>query len=209
MPRNPSVQGVDMFVQIIEGRAKDPARMKALMDRWIDELQPGAEGALGTTAGVTDDGRAIALARFESEAAARANSERPEQGAWWEEMSACYDGDVIFTESEDVETFLAGGSNDAGFVQVMKSSAIDRSAVARMDAAFESVASTVRPDLIGSLRIWTGPTSAYDVAYFTSEADAREGEAKDFPPEVADLMDDFQAVMASNDFIDLHDPWLA
>jgi hypothetical protein len=198
-----------MFVQIIEGRAEDPARMKALMDRWIDELQPGAEGALGTTAGVADDGRAIAFARFESEAAARANSERPEQGAWWQEMSACYAGDVSFTESADVETFLGGGSNDAGFVQVMKSSAIDRSAIARIDAAFESVAASVRPDVIGSLRIWTGPTSAYDITYFTSEAEAREGEAKDFPPEFADLMDDFEAVMASTDFIDLRDPWLA
>ena len=198
-----------MFVQIIEGRAKDPARMKELMDRWIEEIRPGADGLARHHRGVADDGRAIAFARFESEAAARANSERPEQGAWWEQMSACYDGDVTFTESDDVETFLAGGSNDAGFVQVMKSSAIDRSAVARMDAAFESVAATIRPDVIGSLRIWTGPTSAYDVTYFTSEAEAREGEAKDFPPEFADLMDDFQAVMASTDFIDLPDPWLA
>jgi hypothetical protein len=154
-------------------------------------------------------GRAVAFARFESEAAARVYSERPEQGAWWEEMSACYDGDVTFTESDDVETFLDGGSNDAGFVQVMKSSAIDRSAMARMDAAFESMAATFRPDVIGSVRIWTGPTSAYDVTYFTSEAEAREGEAKDFPPEFADLMDDFQTVMASTDIIDLRDPWLA
>jgi hypothetical protein len=208
MAGNPSVRGVDMYVQIIEGRAKDRARMRELMDRWSEELRPGADGFLGSTAGVTDDGRAIAFARFESEAAAVANSDRPEQGAWWEEMSACYDGDVTFTGSDEVEPFLAGGSNDAGFVQVMKSSAIDRSAMARMDAAFESVAATMRPDVIGSLRICTGPTSAYDVTYFTSEAEAREGEAKDFPPEFADLMDDVQAIMASTDFIDLRGPWL-
>lgn len=200
--------GVDMFVQIMEGRAKDPARMKELLVRWMDELRPGAGGFLGTTAGVTDDGRAIAFVRFESAAVARANSERLEQGAWWEEMSACYDGDVAFTESEDVESFLAGGSDDAGFVQVMKSSAIDRAVVARMDAAFESVAATLRPDVIGGARAWTGPTSAYDVTYFTSEAAAREGEAKDFPPEFAELMDDFQAVVASTEFFDLRDPWL-
>lgn len=197
-----------MFVQIIEGRAKDPAEMKKQMERWMEELRPGAEGFLGTTAGVTDDGRAIAVVRFESAAAANANSERPEQGAWWDDMSATYEGDVAFTESEDVESFLAGGSNDAGFVQVMKSSAIDRRAMERIDAAFESVAATHRPDVIGSLRVWTGPSSAYDVTYFTSEAEAREGEAKDVPPEFADLMDDFQAVMASTDFIDLRDPWL-
>lgn len=207
-PGETTVRGVDMFVQIIEGRAEDPAGMKALMGRWTAELRPGADGFLGTTAGVADDGRSIAIVRFESAAAAEANSRRPEQGAWWAEMSACYDGEVTFTGSEDVEFFLGGGSNDAGFVQVMKSSAIDREAMARMDAAFEAVAPTLRPDVIGSGRIWTGPTSAYDVTYFTSEAEAREGEAKDFPPEFADLMDDFQAMLASTEFIDLRDPWL-
>jgi len=201
-------RGVDMFVQIMEGPAKDPAKMEALMDRWIEELEPGAEGFLGTTAGIADDGRAIAIARFESAAAARANSERPEQGEWWAEMSECYDGDVTFTDSEDVEMLLAGGSDDAGFVQVMKSSVVDRELMSRMDAAFESAAPTYRPDVIGSLRIWTGPTSAYDVTYFTSEAAAREGEAKDFPSEFADLMDDFESLMGSTDFIDLRDPWL-
>jgi hypothetical protein len=197
-----------MFVQIMEGRAKDPAKMEALMDRWIDDLRPGAEGFLGTTAGIADDGRAIAIARFESAAAAQANSERPEQGEWWAEMSQCYDGDVTFTESDDVETLLAGGSDEAGFVQVMKSTAIDRALMSRMDAAFESAAPTYRPDVIGSLRIWTGPTSGYDVTYFTSEGAAREGEARDFPSEFADLMDDFQSLMQSTDFIDLRDPWL-
>ena len=200
--------GVDMFVQVMEGRAKHPAKMQELMDRWTEDLRPGAAGFLGTTAGVSDDGRAIAIARFESESAARANSERPEQGAWWGEMSACFDGDVTFTDSDDVETLLGGGSNDAEFVQVMKSSVIDRVLMSRLDAAFESAAPTYRPDVIGSLRIWTGPTSAYDVTYFTSEAEAREGESRDFPPEFAGLVDDLQSLMASTDFIDLRDPWL-
>jgi hypothetical protein len=36
---------------------------------------------------LTDDGRFIALARFESEEAARRNSDRPEQDRWWTEIA--------------------------------------------------------------------------------------------------------------------------
>lgn len=47
---------------------------------------------------------------FESAAAAHANNERAEQGAWWSETETCFDGPVSFTDSEDAEEFLAGGS---------------------------------------------------------------------------------------------------
>ena len=201
-------RGCSMFVQIMEGRVKDPARMKELMERWIDELAPGASGFLGATAGVTTDGRVVNLARFESAAAAEVNSDRPEQGAWWSQMEACFDGDVSFNESEDVTMFLDGGSNDAGFVQVMKSSDVDRDLVDRIDRIFEQHAASLRPDVIGSLRVWTGPRSAYDITYFTSEAEARAGEQRGMPAEFEPLIEQFQSLMASTEFIDLADPWL-
>jgi len=106
------------------------------MDQWMSDMRPGATGFLGSTAGVTDDGYGFAFARFESAAAAKANSERPEQGRWWAETEKCFAGDVTFTDSEDVETFLGGGSNDAGFVQIMRGSA-DRDQLHALDAGFE------------------------------------------------------------------------
>jgi hypothetical protein len=197
-----------MFVQIIEGRAADVDGMRMLMKRWIDELRPGAAGFVGTTAGVAPDGRSIAVVRFDSADAAKANSERPEQGDWWEQMEACYDGDVSFVESDDVSTFMGGGSNDAGFVQVMKIHDADRTAVDRLDALFEEHAPTLRPDIVGGLRVWTGPGSSYDVTYFSNEADARAGESKPMPPEFAEVAGDFETMMANTEFIDLPDPWL-
>lgn len=197
-----------MFVQIIEGRAADTDGMKRLMDQWMDELRPGATGYLGTTAGVTPDGRAIAVVRFESRADAQANSERAEQGAWWSEMEQCYDGEVSFVESEDVETFLDGGSDGAGFVQVMKGHGLDRAAVAGLDALFEEHAPTVRPDVIGGLRAWTAADAAYDVTYFTSEADARAGESKPMPPAFDEVSAVFEHMMANTEFFDLPDPWI-
>jgi hypothetical protein len=197
-----------MFVQVIEGKVADAERLRQQMDRWTQELRPGAAGFLGTTGGVTDDGRGVFLARFDSAAEAKANSDRPEQGQWWAATASCFDGEVTFTDSEDVELFLAGGSNDAGFVQVMKSSGVDRDKVHEMDRQFEEVAAQWRPDLIGSTRVWTGPHRCIDVAYFTSEAAAREGEQKAPPPELAGQSAEFEAMMANTEFLDLRQPWL-
>ena len=81
-----------MFVQVIQGQVSDPEQARAALDRWARELAPGAGGWLGSTAGVTEDGRFIALARFESEEAARRNSDRPEQDRWWAETARLFTG---------------------------------------------------------------------------------------------------------------------
>jgi hypothetical protein len=198
-----------MFVQIIEGKVSDKAGLRRQLDRWEAEIRPGAAGFLGSTSGVTDDGVGFAIARFESAAAANANSERAEQGAWWAETEKCFDGPVSFTDSDDAEEFLAGGSNDAGFVQVMKSaSGVDRAVVKDLDERFAKHAATWRPDLIGGVRIWTGETSTVDVNYFTSEAKARENENKEPPAELAEVFAQFGDLMANTEFLDLRDPWL-
>jgi len=196
-----------MFVQIIEGKTSDAEGLMAHGDKWQEDVRPGAVGYLGVTAGVAADGRTIAIVRFESEEAARANSERPEQGAWFEGMQKLYDGEPSFTESSDVSEFLGGGSNDAGFVQIMKSAGVDRAQMERLDATFDSFAQH-RPDLIGSVRIWTGPDSCVEAAYFTSEADARKGEQTELPEEVQAQMAEFEAMMANTEFIDLPNPQL-
>jgi hypothetical protein len=198
-----------MFVQIIEGKVSDKAGLRRRLDRWEAEIRPGAAGFLGSTSGVTDDGVGFAIVRFESASAAQANSERAEQGAWWAETEKCFDGPVSFTDSEDAEEFLAGGSNDAGFVQVMKTpSGVDRAGVKDLDERFAKHAATWRPDLIGGVRIWTGESSAVDVNYFTSEAEARENEGKEPPAELAEAFAQFAESMASTEFLDLRDPWL-
>jgi hypothetical protein len=69
-----------VFVQVIQGQVADAGKLKGGLDRWIQELVPGSIGWLGTTAGVTGDGRFIELARFESEDAARRNSNPPRTG---------------------------------------------------------------------------------------------------------------------------------
>jgi hypothetical protein len=117
-----------MFVQVIEGKVKDSDLMKRQGERWRQEIKPGAKGYLGHTGGITADGTSIDVVRFESQADAQANSKRPEQGAWWNETEKAYDGPVTFTESSDTELLFGGGSNEAGFVQVMKGKVKDADA---------------------------------------------------------------------------------
>lgn len=196
-----------MFVQMIEGRTTDAEGLRRQGERWQADLRPGAKGFLGATAGVADDGRAITIVRFESEDAARANSERPEQGAWWTDTAKYYEGDVDFTESSDVTEFLRGGSDDAGFVQIMKVAGVDRAQVERLDGSLEQLAGA-RPDLIGGLRVWTGPDRYVEAAYFTSEAEARAAERAEVPEELQATMAEFQEIVAKTEFIDLRDPQL-
>ena len=196
-----------MFVQIIEGRVSDADGLRRQLDRWQAEVRPGAEGFLGSTGGLTDDGRAIVVARFESADAAKANSDRAEQSAWWAETEKCFEGAPTFAETTEVESFLTGGSDDAGFVQVMRGSA-DRARLATLDREMERHSAQWRPDVIGGMRFWTSPSDYTEVVYFTSEADARAGEQKPPPEEFAPYMADFEQMMQGTEFIDLHDPML-
>jgi hypothetical protein len=196
-----------MFVQIIEGRTSDPKALTEHGELWERDVRPGAIGFLGVTSGATADGRTITIARFEDEASARANAERPEQGAWFEGMAKLYDGEPRFTESSDTTEWMGGGSNDAGFVQVMKSTGVDRAKVEKMDEAFEAY-THLRPDVLGGLRVWTGPDSCVDVAYFTSEAEARKGEQAEMPDELKTLMGEFEGGMGEIEYFDLTEPHL-
>ena len=198
-----------MFVQVMEGSTSDPAALHARFDRWNNDLKPGAAAFLGSTGGVSGDGQAVILARFESAAAAKANSERPEQGEWWAQTEACFDGPVRFSESTDVETFLNGGSDDAGFVQIMRGSGADRARLVEADAMWADFVAAWRPDLIGGIRVWTGSDTYVEVAYFTSQAAAQVGEQTEPPAEFAQLFAEFEELMAGVEFLDIAEPLLS
>ena len=117
-----------MFIQVISGKVIDANLLNQQHERWLAELKPGASGYLGFTGGITADNRSISIARFESEAAAQANSERDEQGQWWDNTAGAYEGTPTFSNCTDADLLFGGGSNDAGFVQVIQGRAKDREA---------------------------------------------------------------------------------
>src|SRR5262245_34532435 len=137
-----------MFVQVIKGRTSDAAGLRRQLDRWKAEVKPGAIGYEGSTGGIANDGTCILFARFSDEKSAKANAVRPEQGAWWEETAKYFDGEATFRESSDVTTLFAGGSNQAGFVQVLDGTVVDRAKAEAMETSemLEQL-HAVRPDL--------------------------------------------------------------
>lgn len=195
-----------MFIQVFTGRVADAEALEDAFDRWERELRPSAVGFLGATMGQTPDGRFVALARFESAEAARTNSDRPEQSAWWAEAEKCFDGPVTFHDCPEVDTYRGGGRDDAGFVQVMQGRG-DRARLRELDDRFESKLTEMRPDLLGSLRAWDGDVYT-EAAYFTSESDARAAEIQEPPPEMAAAMQEWQQAMGDVTWFDLPHPRL-
>jgi hypothetical protein len=198
-----------MFVQVIRGQVSDPEQVHAALDRWSEELAAGAPGWLGSTAGVTEDGRFVALARFESEGAARRNSDRPEQGQWWMEISKLFTGEVTFRDSSDVTADVNGDPDTAGFVQVMQGRGSDPERTRELMAQNPDDWAAFRPDVIGSVAVGH-EGGAYTMAlYFTSEEAAREAERKEPPPQLKAQMEEMNQLSAGEpEFLDLRQPWL-
>jgi hypothetical protein len=198
-----------MFIQVIEGKVRDAEALHERISLWERDLMPGAIGYLGSTGGCTESGDCILVARFADADAARRNSRRPEQSAWWAETEKLFDGPVTFHDTTDV--YVMGHDeqmDDAHFVQVMEGHVSDR---ARADALNDEAAPLLaeeRPDLIGSVTAFHGHGDYTEVAYFTSEADAREGERKQMSPEMADRFAQFQDLWKVDRYLDITDPWL-
>lgn len=199
-----------MYVQVFQGRTSDPAAMHGHMEDWERTLGRDATGWLGTTAGVTEDGRTIALARFESEEAARANSDRPEQGEWWSGMEALYDGDPSFLDCRIVDVELMGDPDEAGFVQVMqgRSSDVEQARSLMNDSGLDL--SQARPDILGTLWAANADGDWTMAIYFASEEAAREGEQREMPADMVAVMEQINALETREPtYFDLRDPWLA
>ena len=199
-----------MFVQMIQGRVGDAGAVRTQLEKWRDEVSPGADGWLGSTGGVTADGRLVAMVRFESEEAAQRNSDRPEQGAWWEGMAACFDGEPVFHNSSWVQADVQGDPDDAGFVQVMQGRTKDiQRGRELMNSDRDVDWNEFRPDILGTLMVNYDDDGWAMAIYFTSEAEARVGEQKPPPPEMVEAMAELDTLaIGETEYFDLTDPWM-
>lgn len=196
-----------MFVQVIQGRTANPGGLRDAVDRWVQELSPGATGWLGSTGGITEDGRFIAAVRFESAEAARRNSERPEQDRWWSETAKLLDGEATFRDSSDVTVDMHGDADQAGFVQIMQGRSSDPDRANQLMAQDADKWAALRPDMVGSVVVVHDGGLYTMVMYFTSEADAREGERKEVPLELQAIMEEMNKLSVGEpEFFDLKEP---
>jgi hypothetical protein len=196
-----------MFIQVIEGKTNDPEALHERLQIWERDLMPGAIGYLGSTGGCTESGDCILVARFESREAAQRNSDRPEQTEWWEGTEDCFDGIVTFHDSEEVQVMEHGNLDQARFVQVMDGHVTDRDRALKLEQESEPMLADVRPDLLGAVTAFYGDEFT-EMAYFTSEAEAREAEKRPMPDEAATAMADWERTMKVDRYMDIPDPWI-
>ena len=196
-----------MFVQVTQGKTSQAEALYEAMERWRSDLAAGAAGWLGTTAGVTDDGRAIAIYRFESEEDARRMSKRPEQEQWWTEAQQHFDAEPEVRFSNEVTLDLRGDPDQAGFVQFRQGRVSDPDRAKELMARHSGELATARPDVLGSIVVEHGDGAYTAVSYFTSEAEARQGEQKPVPAELQPDMEEMGKLsIGEPEYFDLRRP---
>lgn len=191
-----------MFIQVMQAKCSRADDVRAFMEKWSDD---DSIGFLGGTFGVTDDGDFLGVVRFESAEAASANSARPETDAMSREFAGLLDSPVEFSDYDDVTDFLGGGSDDAGFVQVIRGRVDDASA-AKAFMNDPGDLQQMRPEIIGGTFAVSADGDYTQTVYFTDEASARQGEQQEPPAEVRDAI---ETMIAGASFYDLRNPWFA
>jgi hypothetical protein len=196
-----------MFIQIIQGRATNPPGIRRDLGRWRRLLAVDADGWLGSTAGITEDGWSITVVRFASAAHARRNSDRPEQREWWRDASQ-HLARVVLHDAPKVHTYRDGGSDQAGFVQIIQGHTDDMERMARLARDQEEVLAREAPHILGMTVAEHAdrPGDFTQIVYFTSEQDARRFEQG--PPAEDDepVLEQLRSLMTDSRSFDLRDP---
>jgi hypothetical protein len=195
-----------VFIRIMRGRVVDGAGTRLDLVRWRQEMGGGSPGWQRLTAGVTDDGEAVAVLRFADEAAARRSTERPEHAAWQATVDRRLSGPATWYDCPVVSVLKGGDDAEAGFVQVMHGRLVDPVRLAAMRAEVERTLRERAPHVLGvSVAEHADGVGFTEVTYFTSEREARAGE-RQMPVEMAVQLGTVRSYMERLEFSELRDP---
>lgn len=197
-----------MFSLVVQGRTSDPAGVRRAMDGWVHALPDGAAGWLGATAGVTTDGRFVAVARYDSPEAARRLEAPPEQQRWWAALRADLDGQATVQAGTRTEVFSPGDPGAAGFVQVVQGRVSDLVEARRQLHALQEELEVHLPCLLGTETVEHTDGRFTRVLSFTTEAEAREGERSRHQEVRRRDEEALRLLVGPVDFLDLREPWL-
>ena len=94
-------------------------------------------------------------------------------------------------------------------MQVMQGRTSDPDRARELMASDPTDWAAYRPDILGTLLVGHDEGAWTMAIYFTSEADARAGEKKEPPPEMAKMMEEMAELgVGETTYFDLTDPWL-
>lgn len=197
-----------MFVRVIQAKAGDAAGLRRQLEEWGGTIAPKARGWLGATAGVAAQGDFLIVSRFESEDAARRAFDLPERAEWWAATEKMLAGPAEVHDTTDVRVWTEG-SDGAGFVQMMQAKVADRAGLVALEESMMGAFAEQRPDAIGHMHVWLPDGRLHVVDWFTSEAEARAGEKKEYPEEMRRKFGEWMALLSDIRWHDIPDPWLA
>jgi hypothetical protein len=195
-----------VFIQVMQGRATNPLGIRDELNRWQRQLATDADGWLGATAGVTEDGWSVVVMHFDSERQARRSSDRPEHRAWWREASQ-HLGEVVFHDAPQVRSFGDGRSDLAGYVQVIQGHIDDMERMASLGRDQDEVLAREAPHILGVTVAEHAdrPGDFTQILYFTSEQEARSYDP-DPPIEDEPAQEERRSLMTNLRSFDLRDP---
>jgi hypothetical protein len=198
-----------MFIQVIQGRATNPPGIRRDLGRWQRQLAADADGWLGSTTGITEDGWSITVVRFASEVHARRNRDRPEQREWWRDASQ-HLARVVSHDATKVHIYRDSGSDQAGFVQVIQGHSEDLERMASLGRDQDEVLAREAPHILGVTVAEHDDRSGdfTQILYFTSEQDARSYDQDRAIEEDEPAQEERRSLMTSLRSFDLRDPQL-
>jgi hypothetical protein len=198
-----------MFIQVVQGRATNPPGIRRDLGRWQRQLAADADGWLGTTTGITEDGWSVSVIRFASEDHARRNGERAEQREWWRDASQ-HLARVVFRDAPKVHTYLDGGSDEAGFVQIIQGRTGDLERMASLGRDQEEHLAREAPHILGMTLAEHDdrPGDFTQTTYFTSEQHARRAEQERSATADDPVLQELRSLMTNLRYFDLRDPQL-
>jgi hypothetical protein len=101
-----------------------------------------------------------------------------------------------------------GGSDSAGFVQVMHGRVGDADKLRHItsDTQMTSMLHEARPEILRATLAMEADGTFVETIAFTDEDSARKGEQLDMPQ---DVREELMAAMNDVEYLDLHQPWFA
>lgn len=183
-----------MFSQVAQAHTTDPAAAQRALKRWAT-----IPGVVNVTAGITEDGRLIAVITYESEESAHSATH---------DRQALLNGRVSVRDGTRTDLFTPGDLTRSSFVQVVQGQVTDIVEARRHRDLLEEALAEHLPCLLGTLTVEHDGQRFTRVLYFSTEEEARAVE-RDTPAEVRHIDEGALRLLTGPvEFTDLRDPWV-
>jgi hypothetical protein len=198
-----------VFIWILRGQVEDGAAALAEVARWPRELGAGVLGWQRLTAGVGEGGELVLAVRYDTEAAARRDRDRPELAAWHASAERHLVGPARWHDCPVVHTMKDGDAGEAGFVRVVEGRLADPVRLAAMRAEVERTLRDRAPHVLGVIVAEHADGTGFtELTYLTSEREARAAD-RQMPVEMAVQLGTVRSYVEGLEEVELRTPLLA